>query len=257
MAIQGKNVGEAQVCPNCKAIGRLVYTSVRVVRGSGWSADRCVEHRSTPLPLCCCEVCRRRWRVLPIEIVPFKHYTRNVIETCCAAYSDEDLPGITLRRTVARLGMGRPHYSCLHGWIGGLGERALGLMDKDEPLPVSALIAETARRHDRGLPGLWAEPRPVAPRKYRSAQRAEQLEGCARLFTTAAHLFPEAAHPLCAWEQELQGRFHVAAWSFPARASCTGVQQHDPGGPQIESAASSQDPRKPRKEKSHGPRSPP
>jgi len=216
-----------------------------------------VEHCSTPVPLCCCELCGSRLRVLPIEIAPFKHYTRGVIETCCTAYSDEDLPGITLRRTVARLGAGHPHHSSVHGWIGGLGERALGLLDKREFLPVSALIAETATRRDRELPGLWAEPRVVASRKCRSEKRAEQLESCARLFTTAAHVFPETAYPFCEWEQELQGRFHVAAWSFPARASCTTFQQHGPNGSRIESALSSQEPGTPRKEKSHGPRSPP
>jgi len=211
----------------------------------------------TPVPLCRCELCGSRLRVLPIEIAPFKYYTRGVIETCCTAYSDEDLPGITLRRTVARLGSGHPHHSSLHGWIGGLGARALGLLDKSELVPVSALIAETAIHHGRGLPGVWAKPRPVALRKCRSAQRVEQLENCARLFTTAAHLFPKTAHPFCAWEQELQWYFHVAAWSFPARASCTAFQQHDPDGSRIEFALLSPDPEKSRKENSHGPRSPP
>ena len=150
------------------------------------------------MPLCCCEVCRRRWRVLPIEIAPFKHYTRKVIETCCTVYSDAQLPGITLRRTVVRLGPEHPDHSSLHGWLGGLGERALGLLDKGAPLPVSALIAETAKQHDHELPGLWAKPGPVAFRKYRSEKRAEQLEACSRLFTTAAHLFPYATHPFYA-----------------------------------------------------------
>ncbi len=257
MAVKGKNVGKGHVCPNCKAIGRLVYTSIRVERGSGWSADRRVEHRSTPVPVCRCEVCRRRYRVLPIEITPFKHYTREVIETACAAYSDAQLPDITLRKTVDWLGSKHPHYSSLHGWIGGLGERALGLLDKGASFPVSALIAETAKHHNRELPELWARPCPVAPRKYRSEKRAEQLEGCARVFATAAHLFPEAAHPFCAWEKELQEHFHVAAWSFPARGGCTAIQHHAPGGSQLRSALSSQDLWKPRKEKSHGARSPP
>jgi len=257
VAVQGQNVGAQFFCPGCKVVGRLVYTSSRVERGSGWSVGGCVEHRSTSVPLCCCEVCRRRWRVLPIEIAPFKHFTRGVIETACTAYSDAQLPGITLRRSVGWLGPGHPHYSTLHGWIGGLGERALGLLDKDETLPVSALIAETGAHQDRELPRLWAEPFPVAPEKYRSEKRAEQLEGCARLFATAAYIFPKASHPFCAWEKELQACFHVAAWVFPARISCTAFQQHPLGGSRLQSALSSQDRQKPRKEKSHGPRSPP
>ena len=173
MAVKGKNVSAQIFCPSCKVVGRLVYTSSWAERGSGWSVGKCVEHRSTPVPLCCCEVCRRRWRVLPIEIAPFKHFTREVIETACTAYSDAQLPDITLRRTVDWLGPGHPHYSTLHGWIGGLGARALGLLDKGEALPVSVLIAETAKQHDREFPILWAEPCPVAFRKYRSAKRAE------------------------------------------------------------------------------------
>ena len=74
------------------------------------------------MPLCCCEICHRRWRVLPVEIAPFKHFTCEVIETCCTSYSDAQLPGITLRRTVDWLGPWHPHYSSLHGWIGGLGD---------------------------------------------------------------------------------------------------------------------------------------
>jgi hypothetical protein len=195
--------------------------------------------------------------VLPIEIAPFKHYTRQVIETCCTAYSDAQLPRITLRKTVGWLGTGHPHHSSLHGWIGGLGDRALGLLDKGPFLPVSALIAETAKHHDREFPGLWAEPFPAALSKYRSGKRAGQLEGCTRIFAAAAHLFPKTAHPFSEWEKDLQERFHVAAWSFPARVSCTAFQQHDPGGYRIESALLSQNPENMRKEKSHGSRSPP
>ena len=212
----------------------------------------------TPVPLCCCSVCKSRLRVLPIEIPPFKHYTLKVIETCCTSYSDAHLPQISLRKTVRWMGPGHPHYSSLHGWLGALGERALGLLDQvDGYLPVSALIAETAKHHNDELPGLWGKHYPVAERKYRSEMRFEQLEACARLFAVAAVLFPNDAHRLFEWEQWLQDRLHVAAWSFPARANCTAFQQHSPGGSGIQSALSSQDHGKPRKERSHGARSPP
>lgn len=196
--------------------------------------------------------------MLPIEIPPFKRYTLKVTETCCTSYSDADLPHITLRRAVERMGAGHPHHSSLHGWLGALGERALGRMDRVSGyLPVSVLIAETAKRHNDGLPGLWGGHYPVAECKYRSQKRFEQLESCARLFTVAARLFPKDAHRLFEWEQWLQDRLHVAAWTSPARTNCTAFQQHPPGGAGICSALSSQDQRKPRKEKSHAARSPP
>jgi len=216
-----------------------------------------VEYRSTPVPLCRCRECRHRPRVLPIEIAPFKHYTRKAIENGCTAYSDAQLSGITLRRSVAWMGPGHPDHSTLHGWLGGLGERVLGRLDKGAALPVSALIAETARHHDGELTELWARRYAVPERKYRSEQRADQLEGCARVFATAAHVFAEAAHPLFEWEEELQDRLHVAAWSFPARGPVPFSQQHLPHGSKLQCASSREDHRKPRKEKSHGARSPP
>lgn len=217
-----------------------------------------VEHRSTPVPLCRCRKCRTRPRVLPLEIAPYKHYTRKAIENGCTAYSDPQLPGITLRRTVALMGSGHPHFSSLHGWLGGLGERAWGRLDRTAgAVPVSALIAETARHHDGEVLERWARRYPVAEHKYRSEHRAEQLEGCTRVFATAKHLFSEVAHPLFEWEGELQERLHVTAWSFPARGGVTSFQQHLPVGSELESALQSPDPKKPRKEKRHGARSPP
>jgi len=195
--------------------------------------------------------------VLPIEIAAFKHYTRKVIENGCTAYSDAQLPGITLRRTVAWMGPGHPNHSTLHGWLGGLGERVLGRLDKVAALPLCALIAETARHHGGDLTKLWARRYPVVERKYRSERRADQLEGCARVFAAAAHVFLDAAHPLFEWEKELQDRLHVAAWTIPARSGVPSFQQPLPPGSKIQCASSGKDHRKPRKEKSHGARSPP
>jgi len=219
------------------AVGELYYTSVWVERNSHWALNGSVERRSTPVPLCRCMKCRSRFRVLPIEIAPFKHYTRKVIENGCAAYSDADLPGITLRRTVMRMGPGHPHHSSLHGWLGGLGERALGLLlnSSGGEVPVSALIAETARRRCREMSDIWTRRYPVAERKYRSQRRAEYLESCARVFAVATHIFPAVSHPFLEWEKWLQEQIHVTAWEFPARAICTGFQQPLPRGRGVES----------------------
>ncbi len=217
-----------------------------------------MDYRSTPVPLCRCGRCKSRLRVLPIEIPPFKRYTLKAIETACAAYSDAGLPKITLRKTVDWLGPGHPHHSTLHGWLGGIGERALGRMDRIRGcLPVITLIAETSQRHDSKLPDLWIKHYPVAERKYRSPRRAKELESCARVFSIATCLFPKAVHRLSEWEQWLQGRLHVTAWSFFARANCTAFQQHAPIGYGIRCAPSSANHRKPRKGMSYEARSPP
>jgi hypothetical protein len=212
----------------------------------------------TPVPRCRCAVCHSRLRVLPIQIAPFKHYTRQVIESGCTAYSDAQLPGITLRRVVAWMGPGHPDHSALHGWLAGLGERALGRLDPPaSAMPVSALIAETAKHHDRGVAGLWTQRYPVAERKYRSDRRREQLEGCARVFATATDLFSKARHPLFEWEHELQERLHVAAWSFPARCPVPSFQQQTPHGFGVQCVWSPQNPKSKERNRSHGARSPP
>jgi hypothetical protein len=122
---------------------------------------------------------------------------------------------------------------------------------------VSALIAETAKRRDRTLPERWAKRYPVAERKYRSEQRADQLEGCARVSAAAAHLFAEAAHPLLDWEQQMQECLHVAAWSFPARAPVPSFQQHLPRGLGVPYAPRRPNPRNKERHRHHAARSPP
>ena len=246
------------LCPKCAAIGQLFYTSTWVDRRSLWLGSRCMEYRFTPVPLCRCRACKRRIRVLPVEIPSFKHCTWKVIETSCSAYIDTQLPNITLRRTVGLMGCGHPHSSTLHGWLGSIGERAFGRLDHMSGcLPVNALIAETAKRLDNNLLRLWGRRYSVAEHKYKSEKRAEQLEGCARVFSTATHLFPKTAHPFSQWEEWLQTHLHVAAWSFPARVSCTTFQQHASCRDSIELVLSTKNHRKTGKEKNHGARSPP
>jgi len=210
------------------------------------------------MPLCRCEVCRKRFRVLPFEIAPYKSYTRPVIETACATYAAGERPAITLRQTVARLGRNAPHPSSLHGWLGGVGARALGRMDRHgQGPPVAALIAESAKGLRGELHAQWTQPYPVAPHKWRSPQRRERLEACARLFDTAGRLFPQAAYPCTAWEQWLESRFHVTAWGFWSRLPCTAIQQHAPRRPGVRYAPSRPTRSRPTKGKAHGARSPP
>jgi len=217
------------VCPPCGAVGTLVYTGRWVMRWAQWAAAGGIEHRPTPVPECRCTVCRRRMRVLPVEIAPRKSYTRPVIETACATYAALSRGTITLRQTVSRLGKDAPHFSSLHGWLGAMGARALGRLDRHgQGPPVAALIAESAKGLRPELLAAWNQSYPVVPRKYRSRHRREQLEACARLLDAAGRLFPHAAYPWSAWEQWLEARFHVTAWGFPARFPCTAIQHHAP-----------------------------
>jgi hypothetical protein len=211
-----------------------------MTRWAEWPSADGIDHRPTPVPEGRCTVCNRRIRVLPVEIAPRKSYTRPVIETACSAYAGECHPTITLRQTVARLGKNAPHFSSLHGWLGAVGARVLGRLDLSacghaqagrhgQGPPVAALIAESAKVLRPELHTEWnfrLSERSVAPHKWRSRQRRECLEACARLFDTAGRLFPQAAYPWAAWEGWLEARFHVTAWGFPARFRCTAIQHH-------------------------------
>jgi len=204
----------------------LNYLARWVARGSRWPGRGGIEDRDTPVPLCRCSGCKKCFRVLPVEIPPFKSYTRLVIETACATYTAAERPTESLRQTVARLGKGHPHPSAVHGWLGGLGARTLGRLDRSpQTVPAAALITESATRLRNELLPWWTQPCPVSARKYRSQQRGEQLESCARLFATARRLFPQPAYPWSAWEGWLEAHFHVTAWGFPARFLCTAIQQ--------------------------------
>jgi len=258
VAVKGKTVGPHIRCPKCLAVGALRYTPRRLARGSHWPGYGGIEHRETPLPECRCTICQKRFRVLPVEIAPRKSYTRPVIETACATYAAAKCSTISLRQTVMRMGKNHPHPSALHGWLDGLGARALGRLDRhDMGPPVGALIAESTQRLRAELLSFWTHSHAVCPHKYRSPQRRDRLEACARLFATASRLFPQTAYPWSAWEGWLESRFHVTAWGFHARLRCTAIQQHGPRSTKVQCAPSVKEPQRQRKGKAHGARSPP
>lgn len=59
---------------------------------------------------------------LPVEILPYKTFGLPVIEAACVHYAT-----LTdgLRKTAQTIPGVAPHFSTLHGWMGGLGERAM------------------------------------------------------------------------------------------------------------------------------------
>ena len=186
------------------------------------------------MPLALCEQCKSRFRVLPIEFLPFKTYSLPIIETACNHYvTSED----GLRKTVNTITGVAPHYSTLHGWLGGLGERALDKVqlknDKaaiGQPSlpPTSTLVAETAKRKDLDLVNRWNNTTPlIASFKYQSLFRKELLQSCLKLLWIAALLFQNSAYPLTAWQHWLMPAFYVPGWLFPSRNLVTPIQLTD------------------------------
>ena len=76
------------------------------------------------VPLAVCGSCGSRRRVLPIELLPGKSYSVPVIEQFVSTYLSSPRG---LRSTVKHTEGSeyKPHFTTLHGWCGGLGERVL------------------------------------------------------------------------------------------------------------------------------------
>jgi hypothetical protein len=121
-------------------------------------------------------------------------------------------------------------------------------------LPTSALIAETAKRFRVGIKRVWTRPVEIPAWKYRSTDRREQLQACARLLAAAARLFPDDPHPLTAWEGKIVGYLNVAGWWFPDSCACTSSIF---AGDNREKITCPQTSKNREKEASNGPRAPP
>jgi hypothetical protein len=205
--------------------------------------------------------------VLPRELLAFKSFSLPVIERACSCYVDPDLRGPGLRGTVRRMGKHAPAHSTLWRWLAGLGERALDRRPDHghsaavrtprayrSLLPVSALIAESAKRLGQGVRQVWQRHFKVPDWKHHSERRREQMEACARVLASARRLFPDRRHPLGEWHGWLIERFHVAAWAFPTAIPCTESELCASGSDRLRSAAKS----KPRKKgRCHEARAPP
>jgi hypothetical protein len=172
--------------------------------------------------------------VLPIEFLPCKSFSLPVIEAACNHYL---VSSDGLRNTVRRIAGVAPHFTTLHGWLGGIGERALDRIqlknDKaaiGEPSlpPTSTLVAETAKRKDHDLLNRWNKmQRPIAPWKYKSLFRKEMLQSCLKLLLIAASLFEASSYPLTMWEEFLICEFNVPCWLFASKNLITPIQRID------------------------------
>lgn len=266
---QGKSLGRDTICPNprCCCRGKLVFTDSWVERGVTWPKGKTgAVFQRKPIPLARCQVCGGRYRVLPREVLPRKTYSLPVIENSCTSYPRS---GKGLRKTVNSIQGDHPHFSTLHGWLGGLGVRALDrvkIQKKRSPrggkkfshsgkvFTTAALVAESGKKLRRGVVRKWHSQFYIPSWKYKGERRRDQLEACARLFSAASYLFPDEPYPLTSWQSWLIKELHVAGWVFPARAACTAIQLPTAGQDVV---GSFQEAKSQRKGKSHGSRSPP
>ncbi len=130
-----------------------------------------------------CPICKGRFRILPADILPYKHYTLPVIENGVRLYN----PGHLSLRGVAWdgfYGERTPVHATIHGWTEGLGAywsgRCFG--EVEYALPASRIMAELETRLSSVGP-LHSIPAVVNPTRYLSQTRLERLEACQRLET--------------------------------------------------------------------------
>ena len=188
----------------------------------------------SPIPLAQCKFCKTRRRVLPVEILPYKTYGLPVIEAACRHYT-KATDG--LRNTVKKIPGVAPHYSTLHGWIGGMGEKALDRVQlqnqrakigKPALPPTSALISETAKIKDPDLISNWNKIDPYIPSwKYKSSFRKEMITSCFKLLHIAFLLFQNSVYPFTQWEAFLRPVFNVPCFLFSSRNIISAIQLSD------------------------------
>ena len=263
LAVKGELLSVDIICPKCQMVGRLFFTSSWVPRGIIWyGKDGKLVFEEIKIPLALCQGCKGRFRVLPEEILPYKHFSLPAIEDICGGYVQPAPDGPGLRKLIDSLSGVRPNYSTVHRWTKGLGERVL---DRFQPgsqkahfselwLPSSALVAESAKRINPLARDRWRQSHEIPSWKYHSSRRHDELQACARLFDVAGSLFPNELHPLTTWQGQIIEYFNVAGWWFPSGYNCTTFQL-SPGNLYPVRCPATLKPRK--KEINHGSRSPP
>ena len=111
-----------------------------------------------PLALARCRHCGCRPRLLPCDVLAYKHYALPVIEALLAQYSE----GRYSLREVAWdwLGERTPSPSTLHGWSEGLGAHVLGLAGSAVHGAPFARVRTQWLTREPSLRALWHTPAP-------------------------------------------------------------------------------------------------
>jgi hypothetical protein len=173
-----------------------------------------------------CGHCKRRWRLLPADILPYKRYSSAVIESTTARYArgQESLRQIAW----SLLGIRTPSHTSLHGWSEGLGAHILARPGgQASGAPASRFIAEAEARNPSLAEVMCAEV-VVDPRRYRSVPRCERLAALARILILV-RLVALRPHPAAI----ASSRILALRWTglsllvFPSRLLCTAIERRD------------------------------
>lgn len=168
-------------------------------------------------------------RVLPCDVLPYKHYSLAVIALLAGTYAQPSWAQSLRAVAWELLGERTPAHTTLHGWSEGLGAHALelpaGMFDGARSgWPFARVLAEAAARYPAAQE-LWITPVWVDPRRYRSEGRCERLAAVARLMalapTVSETAMPHALGAWCALTVRWSGSFGLR---FPSTRWCTAIE---------------------------------
>ena len=212
----------------------LVLTRSRVRRGLGvLERDEVGELHVVEvqawIALARCARCGRRVRVLPCDVLAYKHYSVLVIGHLVSTYTEGGWTQSLRSAAWGLLGERTPSHTTLHGWSEGLGAHALGLAlgtfdGAAGGWAFSRVLAESAARYPQ-LGARWGAEVWVAPVRYRSDARRERLAAVVRVVAVAATV---GEHP--GGEGWARWSGLIVRWSgsfglrFPSRLWCTRIE---------------------------------
>ena len=235
VARKGEKVPYAGICPGegCTARESFAYTGKCVKRGAALIEAGTVVYCTILIALAQCKQCGRFARVLPIEILPRKIYGMQVIEAAMRFYV---LTADSLRKAASLLPTNGQRYlwhTTLNRWLTGFGEKILDRHDEIQrryPPPATALLSTAGKKSGISLGTLFLTATLfLAPVKYHTQRRKDQLLAVGRLLTVATRAYAkETASTLMSWAVEAIPAFNAVVWDFPCFYSVTSLRQAHP-----------------------------
>ena len=176
-----------------------------------------------------CPLCRSRFRLLPADILPYKHYSLPVIELTVSLYNRGDL---SLHQVVwDRLyGDHNPQHTTLHAWTEGLGAWWLGRTMGEVVfcVPATRIQAELEIRYPQ-MGSLHCQSIWVNPRRYRSQGRRERLEACKRFEIVGTLVATENRWNFVELNRLIISWGNWFGLGFKTGIGCTAIERIDPG----------------------------
>jgi hypothetical protein len=174
-----------------------------------------------------CPICKSRFRLLPADILPYKHYSLPVIEFSVNRYNRGYL---SLRHVAWKFldGERTPEFTTLHAWTEGLGAWWLGqgIGEVAFCVPATRIQAELEIRYPQ-MGSLHCQPVWINPDRYRSQGRRERLEACKRFEIVGTMVTSETPGNFAELNRLIVSWGNSFGLGFKTGISCTAAEHID------------------------------